>query len=55
MSLQTTSWQTVGPYFRIGLERLFQNDIAGEGVWRATHSGARPCVRRCRLARPPTP
>lgn len=32
MSLQTTTWQTVGPFFRIGLERLFQNDIAGEGA-----------------------
>jgi protocatechuate 3,4-dioxygenase, alpha subunit len=32
MSLQTTTWQTVGPFFRIGLERLFQTDIAGEGA-----------------------
>lgn len=32
MSLQATTWQTVGPYFRIGLERLFENDLAGEGV-----------------------
>lgn len=32
MSLQATTWQTVGPYFCIGLGRLFQNDIAGEGV-----------------------
>jgi protocatechuate 3,4-dioxygenase alpha subunit len=32
MSLQTTTWQTVGPFFRIGLERCFQKDIAGEGV-----------------------
>ena len=32
MSLQATTWQTVGPFFRIGMERLFQNDIAGEGV-----------------------
>jgi protocatechuate 3,4-dioxygenase alpha subunit len=30
MSLRTTTWQTVGPYFRIGLERLFAHDIAGE-------------------------
>ena len=29
MSLQATTWQTVGPYFRIGLERLFESDIAG--------------------------
>jgi protocatechuate 3,4-dioxygenase alpha subunit len=28
MSLQATTWQTVGPYFRIGLEWLFGNDIA---------------------------
>jgi protocatechuate 3,4-dioxygenase alpha subunit len=32
MSLQTTTWQTAGPYFRIGLERLFQDDIARPGV-----------------------
>jgi len=32
VSLQTTTWQTVGPFFRIGLEPLFQADIAGEGV-----------------------
>ena len=32
MSLQATTWQTVGPFFRIGLERLFRQDIAGEGV-----------------------
>ena len=32
MSLQTTTWQTVGPFFRIGLERLFQQDVAGEGA-----------------------
>lgn len=29
MSLNMTTWQTVGPFFRIGLERLFQTDIAG--------------------------
>ena len=32
MSLQSTTWQTVGPFFRIGLEALFEADIAGEGV-----------------------
>ncbi len=32
MSLQMTTWQTVGPFFRIGLEKLFQADIAGEGA-----------------------
>ena len=32
MSLQTTTWQTVGPFFSIGLERLFQTDVAGEGA-----------------------
>ena len=32
MSLQATTWQTVGPFFRIGLERLFEHDIVGEGV-----------------------
>lgn len=32
MSLQTSTWQTVGPFFRIGLERLFDADIAGEGT-----------------------
>lgn len=29
MSLQATTWQTVGPYFRIGLARLYESDIAG--------------------------
>ena len=32
MSFQATSSQTVGPYFRIGVEPLYQNDIAGEGA-----------------------
>lgn len=32
MSLQTTTWQTVGPFFKIGFERLFQYDVAGEGA-----------------------
>ena len=32
MSLQATTWQTVGPFFCIGFERLFKADIAGEGV-----------------------
>jgi protocatechuate 3,4-dioxygenase alpha subunit len=32
MSLRATTWQTVGPFFSIGLEHLFTNDIAGEGV-----------------------
>jgi len=27
-----TTWQTVGPFFQIGMERLYQADIAGEGV-----------------------
>jgi protocatechuate 3,4-dioxygenase, alpha subunit len=29
MSLQATTWQTVGPYFRIGLQWLFDDDVAG--------------------------
>jgi protocatechuate 3,4-dioxygenase alpha subunit len=32
MSLQATTWQTVGPYFRIGLQWLFTDNLAGEGV-----------------------
>ncbi|HEY4355238.1 MAG TPA: protocatechuate 3,4-dioxygenase subunit alpha [Acidobacteriaceae bacterium] len=32
MSLRATTWQTVGPFFRIGLERLYTWDIAGENV-----------------------
>ncbi len=27
-----TTWQTVGPFFSIGLERLYRADIAGPGV-----------------------
>jgi protocatechuate 3,4-dioxygenase, alpha subunit len=32
MSLQATTSQTVGPYFQIGLSRLYVNDLAGPGV-----------------------
>jgi protocatechuate 3,4-dioxygenase alpha subunit len=32
MRLQATTWQTVGPYFQIGMARLYEADIAGEGV-----------------------
>jgi protocatechuate 3,4-dioxygenase alpha subunit len=32
MSLQATTSQTVGPFFLIGLERLFVNNLAGPGV-----------------------
>jgi protocatechuate 3,4-dioxygenase alpha subunit len=32
MSLQTTTSQTVGPYFSIGLTRLQKNNLAGSGV-----------------------
>ena len=32
MSLQATTWQTVGPYFKIGLQWLDQTNLAPEGV-----------------------
>ena len=32
MSLQATTWQTVGPYFRIGLEYLDTSDLAPAGT-----------------------
>ena len=32
MSLQATTWQTVGPFFKIGLAWLYQDDIAGPGA-----------------------
>lgn len=32
MSLQATTWQTVGPFFHIGLQWLFKDDLAGPGV-----------------------
>ena len=32
MSLQATTSQTVGPYFRIGLQWLFVDNLAGPGV-----------------------
>ncbi len=32
MSLQATTWQTVGPYFRIGLEYLNTTDLAPAGT-----------------------
>ena len=32
MSLRATTWQTVGPFFEIGLQWLNQNNLAPEGV-----------------------
>jgi protocatechuate 3,4-dioxygenase alpha subunit len=32
MSLQATAWQTVGPFFSIGLTRLNRDDLAAPGV-----------------------
>jgi protocatechuate 3,4-dioxygenase alpha subunit len=32
MSFQATASQTVGPYFRIGVEPLYQSDVAGIGA-----------------------
>jgi len=32
MSHQATTWQTVGPFFRIGLEWLYKDNIAETGV-----------------------
>ncbi len=32
MSLYATTWQTVGPFFGIGLERLYRAELAGPGV-----------------------
>jgi protocatechuate 3,4-dioxygenase, alpha subunit len=32
MSLQATTWQTVGPFFKIGLEWLYSEDVAGPGA-----------------------
>jgi protocatechuate 3,4-dioxygenase, alpha subunit len=32
MARQATTWQTVGPFFRIGLEWLYKDNIAGPGV-----------------------
>jgi protocatechuate 3,4-dioxygenase, alpha subunit len=32
MKLTATTWQTVGPFFRIGLERLYVDDLAVPGI-----------------------
>jgi protocatechuate 3,4-dioxygenase alpha subunit len=32
MSFQSTPWQTVGPYYRLGLEPLYRTAIAGDGA-----------------------
>ena len=32
MSLRATTWQTVGPYFRIGLEPLYTWELASDGA-----------------------
>ena len=32
MTLRATTWQTVGPFFKIGLAWLYRDDLAGAGV-----------------------
>ena len=32
MSLQATTWQTVGPFFKIGFAWLYRDNLAGPGV-----------------------
>ena len=32
MTLHATTWQTVGPFFKIGLAWLYREDLAGAGV-----------------------
>jgi protocatechuate 3,4-dioxygenase, alpha subunit len=32
MTLRATTWQTVGPFFSIGLSRLYRDNLAGPGV-----------------------
>ena len=32
MTLHATTWQTVGPFFKIGLAWLYREDLAGPGV-----------------------
>jgi protocatechuate 3,4-dioxygenase, alpha subunit len=32
MTLRATTWQTVGPFFKIGLAWLYRHDLAGTGV-----------------------
>jgi protocatechuate 3,4-dioxygenase, alpha subunit len=32
VTLQATTWQTVGPFFSIGLSRLYRHNLAGPGV-----------------------
>jgi protocatechuate 3,4-dioxygenase, alpha subunit len=32
MSLQATTWQTIGPFFSIGMSRLYRDNLAGPGV-----------------------
>ena len=32
MKLQATTWQTIGPFFRIGFSWLYQSDLAAPGV-----------------------
>jgi protocatechuate 3,4-dioxygenase, alpha subunit len=39
MTLRATTWQTVGPFFTIGLTRMNRTDLAGPGV-----SGARVTI-----------
>ena len=32
MTLRATTWQTVGPFFKIGLAWLYRENLAGDGV-----------------------
>jgi protocatechuate 3,4-dioxygenase, alpha subunit len=44
MTLRATTWQTVGPFFSIGLERLYRSEMAGEGMADEGVPGERVCV-----------
>ena len=44
MSLQATTWQTVGPFFSIGFSWLYRDNLAGPGV-----SGERVEISGCIL------
>jgi len=44
VSLQATTWQTVGPFFRIGLQWLNNDNLVGAGV-----SGERVTIQGCVL------
>ncbi len=44
MTVRATTWQTVGPFFSIGLGRRYRSELAGEGMEDEAVPGEHVCV-----------